>query len=71
MVEWAVKIGKFDILYSLTSLNLFSAAPREGNITWLVNIFSYLQSVTGRRKCIVVSSEDIEEIIGKGDRIKY
>ena len=31
----------------------------------------YLQSVTGRLKSIVVSPEDIEEISGKGDNMKY
>ena len=70
MVEWAVQIGRFDIRYALTSLNRFLAAPREGHLSWLVKIFGYLQSVTGRRKSIVLAPEDIEEIIGKGANIK-
>ena len=71
MAEWAVQIGRYDIRYALTSLNLLSAAPREGHISWLVRIFGYLQSVSGRRKGIVVSPEDIEEISGKGTNVKY
>ena len=47
------------------------AAPREGNLSQLVKIFGYLQSVAGRRKIIVVSPEDIYYIIGKGAYIKY
>ena len=39
MAEWAVKIGRFDICYALTSLNRFSAAPREGHLTRLIKIF--------------------------------
>ena len=70
MAEWAVRIGRFDIRYALTSLNRFSAAPREGHLIWLVKIFGYLQSVTGRRKIIVVLLEDIEEISGKGANMK-
>ena len=66
MSEWAVQIGRFCIRYDLTSLNRFLESPREGHLSWLVKIFGYLQSVTGRRKCIVVSSEDTEEIRGKG-----
>ena len=36
-----------------------------------MKIFGYLQSITGRREIIVVLPEDIEEIIGKGDNMKY
>ena len=56
MAEWEVQIGRFDIRYALTSLNRFSAAPREDNLIRLVEIFGYLQSVLGRRKGVVVSS---------------
>ena len=61
MEEWEVQIGRFDIRYSLTSLNRFLAAPTEDHISRLVKIFGYLQSVTGRRKSIVS---------GKGDKTK-
>ena len=61
MAEWSVQIGRFDIRYNLTSLNRFSAAPREVHLSRLVKIFGYLQSVTGRRKSIVS---------GKGDKTK-
>ena len=56
MAEWVVQIGRFDIRYALTSLNRFSAAPREGHFSRLVKIFGYLKSVTGRRIIIVVST---------------
>ena len=59
MAKWAVQIGSFDINCALTSLNRFFAAPGEGHLSWLVKIFGYLQSVTGRRKYIVVYTEDI------------
>ena len=55
MVEWAVQIRRFDIHSSLTSLNRFLASPREGHFSRLVNIFDYLQSVTGRRKIVFIS----------------
>ena len=42
----------------------------EGHISWLLNIFGYFQSVNRRRKSIVVSPEDIEEISGKADNMK-
>ena len=71
IAEWAVQIGRFDTRYALTSLNHFSAAPREGHLSRLVMIFDYLQNVTGRRKSIVVSPQDIYEISGKGAKIKY
>ena len=45
MAEWAVHIGRFDICYAVTSLNIFSVAPREGHLKRLVKIFGYLQNV--------------------------
>ena len=71
MSEWAVQIGKIDILYALTSLNIFSAAPQEGHLTRLVNIFGYLQSIPGKHKGIVVSPEEIMDIRGKRANTKY
>ena len=71
MAEWTVQIGRFDIRYALTSLNRFLAAPRKGHLSQLMNIFDYLQSVTGRRKIIVVLPDNIEEISGKGANVKY
>ena len=70
MSEWEFQIGRFDICHTLISLKRFQAAPREGHLSWLVKIFGYLQSVTGRRKSIVLAPEDIEEIIGKGANVK-
>ena len=62
MAKWAVKIGRFDIRYALTSLNRFSAAPREGHLKRLIKIFGYLQTVPADSNSIVVSSEDIGDI---------
>ena len=59
-------IGIFDIRYALTSLNRFSAAPRQGHLTRLIKIFGYLQTVTAETNNIVVSAEDIGEIKEKG-----
>ena len=52
-------------------LNRFLAAPREGHLSWLVNLFVYLQRVTGRRKVIVVYTEVTKEMSGKVDNVKY
>ena len=71
MAEWDVQIGSFDTRYTLTSLNRLSAASREVHLSRLVKIFGYLKSVTGRRKIIIVSPEDIEEISVKGSNVKY
>ena len=68
--KWIFQIRRFDISYALTSLNRFSATPMEGHISRMVNIFGYLKRVYGRRKGIVVSPEDIEEISGKGANFK-
>ena len=70
MTEWVVQIGIFDIHYAVTSLNRFSAAPREGHLNQLVNIFGYLQNVSAKRKSIVVSTKHIGEISGKGSNTK-
>ena len=71
MAEWAVHIGIFDICYAVTPLNRFYAAPREGHLKRLVNIFGYLQTVPAKRKSIFVSPEDIGDISGKGANTKY
>jgi len=70
MAEWAVQIGRFDIRYALTSLNRFSAAPRAGHLKRLIKVFGYLQTVSAERKSIVVSSEDIREVVGEGCNYK-
>ena len=70
MAEWAVQIRRIDICYALTSLNILSATPREGHLTRLIKIFGYLQTVPAKAKSIVVLSEDIGEIKGKGDDTK-
>ena len=66
-----MQTGRFDICHALTSLNRFSAAPREGQLTRLINIFGYLQTVTAKRKSIVVLSEDIGEISVKCANINH
>ena len=58
MAEWDVQIGSFYIRYALTYLKLFLAAPREGHLSQLVEIFGYFQSVTGRR-IVLLSSHRI------------
>ena len=62
-----VQIGRFNIRFSVTSLNRFSAAPKEGHIKRLVKVFDYFKDAAGRRKIIVISPEDIRYISGKGD----
>ena len=61
-----VKIGRFNICFSLTSLNRFSAAPQEGHIKRPVKIFGYFQNAAGKRKSIVISPYDIRDISVKG-----
>ena len=65
-----MQTGRFDICHALTSLNRFSAAPREGQLTRLIKIFGYLQTVPAKVKSIVISHEDIGEINVKGANIK-
>ena len=66
MAEWMVQIGRFDIPFAVTSINRFSAAPREVHIKRPVNIFGYLKNPPGRWKSIVILSYDIRKINGKG-----
>ena len=57
MAEWAVQIGRFDIHYALTSLNRFSAAPRQGHLTRLIKIFGYLQTMPAETKNILLKPQ--------------
>ena len=63
-------MGRFDIRYALTSLNRFSAAPRQGHLTRLIKLFGYLQTVPADTNNIVFLAEDIGDITGKGSDIK-
>ena len=56
-------IGRFYILYKVTSLNCFLVAPREDHLKRLIYIFGYLQPTTVRYKGIVVYLEYKMEII--------
>ena len=60
------KNGRFDICFSGTSLNCFSETPRKVHLKRLVKIFGYFEDTTRRWKIIVISPEDIKEIIDKG-----
>ena len=54
MAEWMVKIGRFDILFTVTSLNHFSADPWEGHIKKVVKIFDYFRNIAEGRTSIVI-----------------
>ena len=71
MIEWMVQIRRFDILFYVTSLIIFSADTREVHLNCQVNIFGYVQDNTGRRKSIVISPEDIREISVKAYNTAY
>ena len=61
-----VLIRRFDIHFTVTSLNRFSAAPKSGHLKRFVKIFGYLQNTTERLRIIVISTETIIDISGKG-----
>ena len=42
MAEQMIQIGRFDFRFTVTPLNRFSEAPREGHLKRLVKIFGYL-----------------------------
>lgn len=70
MAQWLVCIGRIDIGYALTSLNRFSAAPRQGHLKLLRQLFGYLKYNPSKR--IVINPEDkadyaIEKMISDGD----
>ena len=41
--HWLIVAGNFDLTYAVTSLSIFSAAPREGNIYLSKKMFGYLK----------------------------
>ena len=42
--QWSCELGRFDILLEVSLLSAFNAAPREGHLNALYNIFSYLNT---------------------------
>ena len=43
ILRWAVEIGRVDILTELSMLSLYQAAPREGHLERLINIFAFIK----------------------------
>ena len=48
-LNWAIKLGRFDILYATSTLSRFNMAPREGHFDAIIRILEYLQHNTGGR----------------------
>ena len=43
ILRWAVEIGRVDILTKLSMLSPYQAAPREGHLERLINIFAFIK----------------------------
>ena len=43
MGQWIVTISWFDVAFAITSLNQFSAAPRELHLQLALRVFGYLK----------------------------
>eukprot|EP00957_Ditylum_brightwellii_P119855 9145374-Ditylum_brightwellii.AAC.1 len=46
--QWLIVPGQLDIMYAVSSLSGFSAAPREGHLTLARKIFGYLKNTQRR-----------------------
>ena len=55
--HWAVKLGRVDIYHEVSLLSQYLAAPRQGHLEALYNVFAYLKS--HRRFNIVFNPKDI------------
>ena len=42
-LQWAVSLGRYDILQAVMSMSRFRAAPREGHLRRLKRVFGYLR----------------------------
>ena len=42
-MQWAVEIGRVEILTELSLLSAYQASPREGHLERLINIFAYIK----------------------------
>ena len=53
MAQWLVTIGRIDIAFALTSYNRFTAAPHEGHLDGVLQIWGYLKKHPTR--CISIT----------------
>ena len=44
MARWIVHLGRMDIMFALSCLDRFSAAPRQGHFDRLLKIWGYLKN---------------------------
>ena len=51
ILRWACELGRLDILLEVALLSSFSAAPRQGHLDQLYNIFAYLK--THQPQCLL------------------
>ena len=68
ILQWSCKLDPLDILLEVSLLSAFSAAPREGHLNALYNIFSYLKT---HSSCSIafdptLPNYDVEMIESKG-----
>ena len=42
--QWAITLGRFDVMFSIQTMARFTAAPRQGHITRVLRIFGYMKA---------------------------
>jgi hypothetical protein len=44
-LQWAVTLGRFDILVGVTIMSIFRVAPRQGHVEHLQRMYGYLKQI--------------------------
>jgi hypothetical protein len=61
ILRWAVELGRLDILFEVSLMSTYLAAPREGHLEQVFHIFGYLKKVPKKRIAFDPDYPDIEE----------
>jgi hypothetical protein len=64
-LNWAVILGRFDVMYATNTLDCFSMAPRLGHLESAKRILGYLKKYVEHRILFNVSPIDLTKAVEK------
>ena len=72
MDMWVIHLGRIDIMFALSCLDRFSAAPCQGQFDRLIKVWGYLKKFPSRKFCVnpnkfLVDDEVKEASIGQNN----
>ena len=75
MARWVIHLGRIDIMFALSCLDRFSAAPRQGHFDRLIKVWGYLKKFPSREFCVnpnkFLVDDEVKEVSNWTEQYPY